>query len=198
MKDIFCAFILAGCLLTSCVDNYDAPCRDQVIAKAYTFSDVQTALMPYSANDTLVYAAGANDTLYFRTVSYLDSASVYPYDGPNNPECPNDFESHRIVRYVLQDSLSGYQLSYKALEQTGACAFTAGAETLEIPITAIGVEDSTFLDSVSLGSNTYYHLNRFTNNTGVVFYIHPTLGILQLKKDQKNYALQRFNSILWK
>jgi hypothetical protein len=198
MKDCLYTLILASCLLTSCVDRYDAPCRDQVIAKAYVFSEAQAAVMPYSANDTLVYAAGSNDTLYFLTASFVDTVSLNAYNGPNNPECPNDIESHRIVEYVMRDTVSAFELRYKAWQQTGVCVYGAGTQTLEIPLTAIGAEDSTYLDSVSLGNQTFYHVNQLMNNTGVVFYIHPSLGMLQFTKDQKNYTLQRFNSIPWK
>jgi hypothetical protein len=184
--------------LSGCVRNVDAPCRDQVIAKVYAFSDSVAAVMPFSRYDTLVYAAAVNDTLYLTTSSYTDSTTVQLANQPNNPECPNDFESHAIRSISVLDSIHSFDIRYRAVEQSGLCTFSWGLESLILAFSAIGARDSTFLDSVVLGNTQFYNVNQFTDQSGSPLYIHPTLGLLQLMKDQKIYTLQRFNSKPWK
>jgi hypothetical protein len=198
MKYFFSSLLLGCLLFTSCVDDYDAPCRDQVIAKTFGFSTAQLAVMPYGEKDSLVYVSDLADTMYLYTSGVLDSAFLEIANTPNNPECPNDFNAYPIEKYKMSDSLSPYVLGYMARKRDSVCAYIDGSSVLELSLSAIGAQDSTYLDSVLLGNRMFYNVNKFTNTAGVPFYIHPTLGILQVMKDQKVYTLQRFNTKPWK
>lgn len=195
----FFTCLLFGCLLfTSCVDDYDAPCRDRVIATTFNFTEAQVAVMPYGDKDSLVYVSDLADTMYLYTSAVLDSAFLEVANTPNNPECPNDFNAYPIVGYRLADSLSDYRLGYKAWKRDSSCMYADGVSSLELPLSAIGVKDSTYIDSIVLGNRMFYGVHQFKNSVGVQFYIHPTLGILQVMKDQKVYTLQGFNKKPWK
>jgi hypothetical protein len=199
MKYIFYALIITCGLFTACVEDKDSPCRERVVAVAYKFSDDQEAVMAYSKADTLVYYAGIGDSLYLQTSLYVDSVTLQTTNSPNNPDCPNnDYESHEVNFIAIKDSFSSFSVGYKAWQQTSKCIYSFDNEMLEISMSAIGAKDSTFLDSVELGHQMFYNVNKFENANGSIFYIHPTLGMLQLKKDQKKYILQRFNHKPWK
>jgi hypothetical protein len=172
-------FLIFG-ILTGCVDRYDAPCRDQVITKVYTFSAAQASVIPYSKTDTLVYAAGLNDTLYLKTSSYTDSALVFMTNQPNNPECPNDFESHQILQCILSDSLLAFHIDYNVYQLEAFATYSNGSDRLEVGLSAIGAQDSTYLDSVQLGNTMFYGVNTFTNS----FLYSPIIGHTAGKKGQ--------------
>jgi hypothetical protein len=198
MKLFFYPLFLVISLCISCVDKFDAPCRDQVVALKYTFSEVEVGAIPYSAKDTLVFATEVGDTLRLMTSLYLDSVTMNIANSPNNPDCPNDYESHQVLQSTVKDSVSLFFISYHASQLTGICRFAYGAESIEIPLSAIGSTDSSYIDSVLLGNTVYYNVNLFMNGLGTAFYIHPKLGLLRFSKDSKYYSLQKFNSKTWK
>jgi hypothetical protein len=180
------------------VDDYDAPCRNQVVAVTMAFADSQAAVMPYGKDDSLFYLSDAGDSMFLYTNGVLDSAHLEVANTPNNPECPNDFTAYPIVGYRMADSVSGHSIGYKAIKKEALCRYTDGSNFLQIPMAAVGAHDSTFMDSVLLGNKMFYNVNKFTSNNTTPFYIHPTLGLLQIVKDNKQYTLQGFNDKPWK
>jgi hypothetical protein len=196
MKSFYTFWIIVLLAVSACKSNYDAPCRDAIVADSLVFSPAHFSNIPYSAHDTVLYVSDAGDSMVFLTSLYNDNPAVFLTDKPGNPECPNnDYISFDVLNVKLINNSNTTELYFGAGRTTDSCVFSiSGYGAIALPLSALGSRDSTYIDSVYLFNKIFYGVNRFANEQGDSFFINGGLGLLQFKQNAKQFTLQKFNS----
>lgn len=181
--------ILIGLLWVqlSCVEDKDAPCRNAIIADSLLLPNN----IAYSSKDTLLFTTANNsDTIWLITKLNNLTAVLVRGNTPNNPDCPNDYIA-KAERYILlRDSVLNIELTVAASRYTDSTQITVANNQLQMGVNAIGQRDSTYADSLMLGNQMYYKVNRFVGEGGTLFYVNRTQGLLQFEWQQQVYFLR--------
>ncbi|MCU0442619.1 MAG: hypothetical protein MUE96_09490 [Bacteroidia bacterium] len=181
--------ILIGllCVQLSCLEDKDAPCRNAIIADSILLPNN----IAYSNTDTLLFTtANNNDSIWLLTKQNNLTAVLVRGNTPNNPDCLNDYIAYTERYIVLRDSVLNIELTVSASRYTDSTRITVANNQLQIGVNAIGQRDSTYSDSLMLGNQMYYKVNRFVSEGGTLFYVNSTQGLLQFEWQQQVYFLR--------
>lgn len=170
-----------------CIPDKDAPCRNTVVADSLVLPNN----IAYGNADTLLFTnLDYSDSIWLLTRSNSEYGFLVRGNTPNNPDCPNDYLAYLKRKVVLADSISNFTLTVEASRYTDSAVWTFAGNTLRLSVNAIGKRDSTFADSVLLGTQQYYKVNTVKGEDGKLFYLSSTQGLLQFEWQQQQFYLR--------
>jgi hypothetical protein len=175
-------FIALISLNIACVKNSDAPCRNTIVADSVGIATTFT----YGYTDTLRFTSTLNDTVILPSTIFSVHKLFVRGNTPNHPNCPNDYISYDIENAEFTNSPKGLSLQYKVEAVDNICSLKVNTEWLTFKAQSLGKRDSTFIDSINLNGRMFYGVNTFVSNSGKKYYVHQSLGLLQL---DSNYTL---------
>ncbi len=194
MKDFLRLIAFLFVCVTACKDDFDAPCRDQVVQFTYNLSSQQMLRFPYQQTDTVFFVSNTNDTIRFYTNMLSDYKTYKPTTVAGNPECPADVDAYQAKSVSLADSITQHQLSAMFLKANDSAYYAVNGNLFSLGILQIGDSTFQYQDSVSLSGKIFYKVTTVFNATGDSILVNASNGLLYYTFGGKAYAQFKFNN----